>query len=124
MAGCFNTAEVVYQAYLSFVSGRRLGTRIRESRSKRISNWDQRVFAACGYSVSEHEINHDTVFDPFAIVVATADRNYFQGFWEYLLPAMSEGEQERLFVVLRRHYQDDFRSAILVPPAALTPQVR
>ena len=81
--------------------------------------WDEKIFALRGYSLLEEEINYDTVFDPFAVVEATAQRNYFQEFWEYLGPRLSKNEQKRLLQTLRRHYDKDFRLPDLVAPGAL-----
>jgi hypothetical protein len=123
-AGCFNDARLVYEAYSAFVQGRMLSMRIHESRRRQLSFWDVKIFELCGYSLSEAEVDYDTIFDPFAAVQATAERNYFQAFWEYLLPELSGRERDSLFSLLQWRYQDDFRLPLLASPPNLVRRIR
>jgi hypothetical protein len=122
-AGCFADPGAVYDAYYAFVRARRLGPRIEESRQRKLSAWDARIFVICDYSLSEDEIDDENVFDPFAVVDATASRNYFQTFWEYLLPQLSQMEATQLFQAVRR-YDMNGRMPDLVEPNALQRIVR
>jgi len=123
-AGCFVDAQAIFETYQAFVPGRRLDERIRESRRRKLSTWDDKIFLQCGYSLSEEEVNCDVALDPFGAVDATANRNYFQAFWEHLFPRLTKQEQEQLFLALQRHYDGDFRLLSLVPPAELTRSIR
>jgi hypothetical protein len=124
IAGCFGDARSVYETYHAFVRARRLDERIRESRHRCLSAWDQKILGLRSYPVLEAEMDPDTTFDPFAVVEATADRNYFQQFWEHLLPLLTKGEQKALLNSLQRRYETDFRLPNMVAPAALTRGIR
>jgi len=123
-AKCFERPGAVYDAHHVFTRGRRLTERIADTWKRDLSEWDRKVFVARSYAFSENEINSETRFDPFAVVEATAERNYFQEFWEYLLPLLSQEEQVALEACLRRTYEDDFRLPSIVAPAALSRQIR
>jgi hypothetical protein len=120
-AGCFRDGRSVYEAYHAFTRARRLDERITERRSCRISAWDQSMILRMH---GPAEVDVDTSFDPFGVVEATADRNYFQQFWEYLLPQLSEQEKDALFTSLRWRCREDFRLPLLVPPSSLSRSVR
>jgi hypothetical protein len=123
-AGCFVDAQAIFETYQAFLPGRRLDDRILESRRRKLSTWDEKIFLQCAYSLSEEEVDCESVFEPFGVVQATANRNYFQEFWEHLFPRLTKEEQEQLFLVLQRHYDGDFRLPSLVRPAELTRSIR
>jgi hypothetical protein len=123
--GCFADPRATYEAYYAFVPSRRLKQRIEESRHRKLSAWDERIFSLCGYTLSEEEVDCDTIFEPFGLVDATANRNYFQQFWDYLIPLLSKDELERLFHTVRRYdMKMNNRLPNLVPPADLRRNIR
>lgn len=121
-AACFVDPDAVYEAYYGFVPSRRIDVRIKESRSRTLSTWDQHVFSLVGYTLVEDSENEED-FDPFAAVEATATRFYFQQFWEYLLERLSKEEESTLWQALRRHYDGQSWAQNTVSPRALTRNV-
>jgi hypothetical protein len=124
-AGCFSSSQSVYEVYFAFIPSRRLELRIDEARSRKLSAWDEKIFSICGYSLSEDQVNHETVFDPFGVVEPTANRNYFQQFWEYLVRQLSKEELQQVFEAVRR-YDTNLNSRLpdLVRPEDLNRRVR
>jgi hypothetical protein len=123
IAGCFTNPILVYQAYNAFVPGRRLKERIADGRQRVLSRWDEKVFDICGYSLSEEDVDWETIFEPFGTVDATASRNYFQEFWEYALPIFSEKECINLYQAVRKSDINE-RLPDLVVPGELNRSVR
>jgi hypothetical protein len=124
-AKCFTDPASVCEMYHAFVSSRQLKARIKQARRTTLSSWDHRIFSLCGYSLSEDEIDCDTIFDPFGVVDATANRNYFQFFFEHLLRRLPPQDIESLFWAVRR-YDDSLNSRLpdLVRPTELRRDVR
>lgn len=119
-AGCFDDPQAVHEAHCAFVRARNLKQRIAESRNRKLSAWDEKVFSIRGYTLVEADVDCDAVFDPFYVVESTSNLNYFRAFWEHLLPRLSGDERDGLLRALRKHYADDFRLLDLVSPLALT----
>jgi len=123
-ARCFKAPREVYETYVAFNPARRLDLRIQESRTRSLSDWDATVFSRCKYSLSQGDLENEETFDPFGSVSATAERNYFQRFWEHLDPRLSADEKGQLFVSLRQYHKDRPWQQDMVPPDKLSRQIR
>jgi hypothetical protein len=123
-AGCFPDPHLVYQAYDAFIPARQLKRRIQESRRRPLSQWDERMFSLRRYTLDEEEEDSGECFDPFGVVDSTANRNYFQQFWEYLFPRLSEDYRRRLYEAMWEYYQRTSVLTELLPPDHLTRSAR
>jgi hypothetical protein len=124
IARCFRDARAIQRSHDAFVRAKRLAERVNQSWRGELSTWDEMIFGVRSYARARDAVNFETLFDPFAVVEATSDRNYFQEFWEYLVLLLTEEEQAGLFRRLQLEYKDDFRLPELVAPHALTRLIR
>jgi hypothetical protein len=123
-AGCFAEPQRVFEAYYAFIPSRELKRRIQEGRRRLLSSWDEKMFSLRRYTLVEEEEYSGEYFDPFGVVDATANRNYFQQFWEYLLPRLSGEERKRLYDAMREYYRTTSFLTELLPPDQLTSSAR
>jgi hypothetical protein len=119
-AGCFTDPQGIYEAYHAFVPSRMLKMRIQEGTRRKLSPWDAEMFGLRRYSVLEDDWDSAEYFDPFGVVYATANRNYFQQFWEYLFPQLAVEERTRLYDAMWEHYRRTTFLTELLPPERLT----
>ena len=123
-AECFTDAKGVYAAYYSFVPARGLKQRIRNARGSELSAWDERMFSLRRYSFDQEDVDPGEHPDPFGVIEATAERNYFQQFWEFLYPRLSNDERRGLYDAMWKYYGRWSFLKELLPPDRLTRRAR
>ncbi len=123
-AGCFTDAGWVYRTYCSFLPLRGLNQRIRDAKANPLSAWDERMFLLRRYSFREEDLEDGEYRNPLGIVESTAEMNYFQQFWEFLYPRLTDDERGRLYDATLSYYHQMSFFTELVTPDKLTRNVR
>jgi hypothetical protein len=123
-AGCFTDAAWVYRTYCTFLTSRETKQRIRDAKGNPLSAWDERMFLLRRYSFREEDLEDGEYTNPLGIVQSTAEMNYFQQFWEFLSPRLTDDERQRLYNAVWSYYRPMSFVTELVTPDKLTRSVR